>query len=72
MQFLTKSAKLATLEKLANRSNNDCRIRNQQPKIREVQYFSRSGKISVDQCSQSKVKNSDIRKIGEKPLVQQN
>ena len=48
--FWPKNAKLATLKKLGHRSKNDCRIRNQWSKIREVWYFSRGANIFADQC----------------------
>ena len=43
--FDQKTVKLATLQKLARRSKNNCRIRNQRPKIKEVRLFSRGAKF---------------------------
>ena len=50
--FDRKTKKLATLQNRPHGFKNDYQIRNERPKIREVRYFNRLGKIFVDQCDQ--------------------
>ena len=50
MIFDQKTSKMATLLNLPHELKNNCRNRNQRPKIREVRYFNRLQKKIVDPC----------------------
>ena len=49
--FDQKTAKLATLQNRLHKFKNDCQIRHQCPKIREVRYFLGFDILFVDQCN---------------------